>query len=351
MNVRVLNRPKQFLAVLLLILAVTASLSLSLGAASLSLLELVRTLTFWTGFISQEPEALSMVVVHDIRLPRLVLGALIGASLAMAGAAIQGLFRNPLADPGLIGVSSGAALAAVMLIVLGNTVFASWFEFAGWLALPIAAFTGGGLVTWVIYKIATHSDSPQVTTMILAGVAITALCGAATGLLTYVADDAELRTLTFWSMGSLAAVTWADVAVSAPWLIAAIILFPLTAKALNVLLMGEAVSGHLGIPVSFIRKFIFLLTAIAVGAGVAVAGMIGFIGLVVPHLVRLAVGPNHHWLLPLSGVAGATLLLLADLLARTIVAPAELPIGLITSLIGGPFFLWLLLQFQRGNHA
>lgn len=318
---------------------------LAIGAVPVSLSELGQwSLGWWPGSQVALPRHVD-IVLTDIRTPRLLMGMLIGASLAMAGAAIQGLFRNPLADPGLIGVSSGAALAALTVIVLGNTLLAGWMERLGFLALPIAAFGGALAVTWVIYWIARRTQGGgRITTLILAGVAITAFSGALSGILTYLADDAELRSFTFWSMGSLASVTWRDLAMAAPWIGISIVAFPLMASALNVLLMGESVSDHLGIDPNRIRRWVFAMTALAVGAGVSVAGMIGFIGLVVPHLVRLAIGPDHRALIPLSGAVGAALLVWADVLARVVVAPAELPIGIITSLLGGPFFLYLLMR-------
>jgi iron complex transport system permease protein len=283
-------------------------------------------------------------VVQEIRLPRLVLGVLVGAGLAVAGAAMQGLFRNPLADPGLVGVSTGAALAAVTVIVLGGSWLSSWTETAGYYALPFAAFLGGLLVTWLIYQIASKDGRTDVSLMLLAGIAINAIAGALTGILTYYASDEALRSLTFWSMGSIASASWRDVWLAGIPILAAIILLPYFAKALNALLMGERVSQHLGFNVTFAKRGIIVLTALSVGAAVAVSGVIGFVGLVAPHLVRLLLGPDHRWVLPGSALMGAILVVLSDSLARMIVAPAELPIGLVMAAIGGPFFLWLLLN-------
>lgn len=327
------------------VLALAVVMALAIGAVPVSLDQLgLWTLRWWPGNAIELPRHVE-IVLSDIRMPRLLMGMLIGASLAMAGASIQGLFRNPLADPGLIGVSSGAALAALAVIVLGNTLLAGWMTTFGFLALPLAAFGGALGVTWIIYWIAKRTPGGgQITTLILAGVAITAFAGAVSGILTFLANDAALRSFTFWSMGSLASVTWRDLAVASPWILVSLVAFPLLAPALNVLLMGESVCEHLGIDPHRIRRLVFVFTALAVGAGVSVAGMIGFVGLVVPHLVRLSIGPDHRALIPLSGVVGAALLVWADILARIVVAPAELPIGIITSLIGGPFFLYLLLR-------
>lgn len=289
-------------------------------------------------------EARQESVLMVIRLPRVVAGLLIGASLAVAGASIQGLFRNPLADPGLIGISSGSALAAALMIVLGNRLFGGFIAVFGDWALPVAAFAGGFMTTLLIYRLATLGGRTSVMTMLLAGIAINALCGACIGLLTFIATDDQLRDLTFWSLGSLGRANWSAIGAMLPFTLIALLPLPFLARSLNALLLGEAEAGHLGINVERIKVLVVVLVALAVGAGVAVAGMIGFVGLVVPHLIRLTLGPDHRTLLPASALLGASLLLAADLLARTIAVPAEVPIGIVTALVGGPFFLWLLLR-------
>lgn len=286
-------------------------------------------------------------VLLAIRVPRVLLAVLIGGGLAVAGAAMQGLFRNPLADPGLVGVAAGSALAAVATIVLGTT----WIPGAAWLtagfSLPLAAFLGGLLATALIYRLATTAGRTDVATLLLAGIAINAVAGAGTGLLTYMADDQQLRTLTFWSMGSLGSATWSMVTVSAPLIVLAVLAITRLARALNLLLLGESEAVHLGITVGRVKRWLVIWVALAVGAAVAAAGIIGFVGLVVPHLLRLMLGPDHRYLLPGCVLLGASLLLSADLLARTVVVPAELPIGIVTALVGGPFFIWLLLRQRR----
>lgn len=284
------------------------------------------------------------ITLLEFRLPRLVLALMVGAALAISGAAIQGLFRNPLADPGLVGVSSGAAFGAVLIIVLGDTLLSDFNFIAGRWALPIAAFAFGLITTLIIYRIATRGGYTQVSTLLLAGIAMNAIAGAGTGLLTYIADDTQLRSLTFWSMGSLAKASWQDIQIIAPFIIIPICLLPLMSNALNGFLMGESVASHLGFSVRWTKRAIILLTSLAVGAAVSMTGVIGFLGLVIPHLLRQLFGPDHRMLLPASALCGALFLTLADMLARTIVAPAELPIGLIMALIGGPFFLSLLLR-------
>ncbi|MGP9822738.1 FecCD family ABC transporter permease [Salinarimonas sp. NSM] len=287
------------------------------------------------------------LVVTGIRLPRLLMGLLVGAALAVAGALMQGLFRNPLADPGLVGVSAGAGLAAGVTIVLGERLVPASLGIDPFALLPIGAFLGGLASTLVLYAIATRNGRTSIATMLLAGIALGALAGAASGFLAYLSDDRQLRDLTFWSLGSLGGATWAKLVVIAPILLATLAATPILARALNALVLGEAEAYHLGIAVERAKAAIVVLVAAAVGASVAAAGVIGFVGIVVPHLLRLVVGPDHRVLLPASALLGAGLLVGADLVARTVVAPAELPIGIVTAAIGAPFFLWLLLR-RRG---
>ncbi len=280
-------------------------------------------------------------VVLAIRLPRVVLGILVGGALASAGALMQGLFRNPLADPGLLGVSSGAAFGAALVIVLGTAwagpSLASWPPL-----LSLAAFAGGLLATVVVHKLATRDGETRMSPLLLAGIAMNALAGAATGLLTFLSTDQQLRTLTFWTLGSLGGATWPQVLALSPLLFFPILASLSLAFPLNALLLGEAEARHLGIRVEKLKKGVVVLVALLVGTAVAVCGIIGFVGLVVPHLVRLWAGPDHRFLLPASALLGGTLLLGADLLARTMASPQEVPIGIVTSLLGTPFFLALL---------
>lgn len=326
------------------LLAASVLLNVGSGAVRISPAEVASILLRRLGVDTGVPfEARQEAVLVAIRLPRVLLGVLVGAALAITGAAMQGLFCNPLADPGLLGVSSGAALAAVAVIVFGSLargLLASWL-------LPAAAFLGGLAVTFFVYAVSTRQGRTEVATMLLAGVAVNALAGAGTGLLIFVADDAQLRDITFWSLGSLGGVTWSTLAAATPFMLAATALIPRLAQALNAFLLGEAEAGHLGVDTERTKLAVIFLSAAAVGAAVSVAGIIGFVGLVVPHLVRLVAGPDHRTLLPASLLLGSSLLLLADLFARTVVVPAELPIGIVTALVGGPFFLWLLLRGRQ----
>lgn len=326
-------------------------ISLGTGATDIGPIQIINMLLYQFGLESDIPiNQTNLLIVETIRIPRILLAVLVGAGLAVSGAAMQGLFRNPLADPALIGVSSGAALAAVSVIVLGTTVLKDYVDYLGVYALPIAAFCGGFASTLLVYHFSNVNGRTVVSTMLLAGIAISVLTGAVTGLLTYVADDEQLRTLTFWSMGSLGGASWEELSVAAPLMLAAIILIPLQSRALNAILLGESEAIHLGFNLEWVKKSLITLVALCVGTAVSISGIIGFIGLITPHLIRLSLGPDHRFLLPLSALLGATLLLLSDMIARTVVAPAELPIGIITSIIGGPFFLWLLArQRSRGG--
>ncbi|SDH22030.1 FecCD family ABC transporter permease [Roseospirillum parvum] len=283
-------------------------------------------------------------VLLAIRLPRALLAVLVGAALAVAGAALQGLFRNPLADPSLIGVSTGAALAAGGVIVLGGLVAGPLFDAVQGLALPLAAFLGGLATTALAYRIANRHGQTQVATLLLAGIALNAMAGAGIGLLIFLSDDQALRDLNFWMLGSLGGITWERLLLAAPLIIAPTLAVLLLARPLNALLFGETEALHLGFDVEAAKRWTVVLVALAVGAAVALSGVIGFVGLVVPHLIRLTLGPDHRVLLPAAMMLGASLLLLADLVARTVVLPAELPIGIVTSCLGGPFFIWLLLR-------
>lgn len=286
-----------------------------------------------------------------IRLPRIVLGLLIGASLAAAGTLIQGMFRNPLADPGLIGISGGAAFFAAIMIVLGNTDtfvgdIAVWLEDRNVGVIPVAAFAGGVVTTYAIYRIATINGRTSVATMLLAGIALNALAGAGIGMLIARADDNEIRDITFWNLGSLVGATWDKVEVVLPFILLAMLPMLFLARPLNALLLGDTEAEHLGFNVERVKLIVVVLAAVAVGAGVAVAGIIGFVGLVVPHLTRMLVGPDHRYVIPGSALLGATLMVAADLFARTS-STGEIPLGVVTALIGAPFFIFLLLRDRR----
>ena len=285
-------------------------------------------------------------ILFDIRLPRICLAILIGAILAISGAVMQGLFRNPLAAPSLIGVSSGASVGASVVIVLAG----AWLQSNTALGLSlvaVGAFIGSFLVTVLVYRLSTSALGTSVTTMLLAGIAVSALAGAVSGLLSYYADNEMLRQISIWQMGNLSTANWQRVLVLAVVAILVLSLFPRESKSLNALLLGESEARHLGIDVQQVKRKLILLTTLGIGTAVAIGGMIGFVGLIVPHIVRLLIGPDHRWLLPVSALAGGVLLLLADTIARIIIAPTELPTGILTAILGAPFFIMLLVQQRR----
>ena len=285
-------------------------------------------------------------ILLDIRLPRICLAILIGAILAISGAVMQGLFRNPLAAPSLIGVSSGASVGASVVIVLAG----AWLQSNTALGLSlvaVGAFIGSFLVTVLVYRLSTSALGTSVTTMLLAGIAVSALAGAVSGLFSYYADNEMLRQISIWQMGNLSTANWQRVLVLAVVAILVLSLFPRESKSLNALLLGESEARHLGIDVQQVKRKLILLTTLGIGTAVAIGGMIGFVGLIVPHIVRLLIGPDHRWLLPASALAGGVLLLLADTIARIIIAPTELPTGILTAILGAPFFIMLLVQKRR----
>ena len=322
------------IALLAVLLPVSFAVAVLIGAVGLPPAGVAHAL------VGGGDDARLALIVHYIRLPRAVLTALVGAVLAICGAAMQGLFRNPLADPSLIGVTAGASAGASVMIVFGGALPG----LAGLSLVSLGAFVGGIAAVILVYRLATGPSGTSVATMLLAGIAISALAGSLSSLLEFYADNEMLRRISLWRMGGLDGANWPRVAIVSG--VAAVILYvlPREAGALNALLLGESEARHLGVPVDRVKRRLVLLAAAGVGVSVAVAGAIAFVGLVVPHIVRLLIGPDHRWLLPASAMAGAMLLLLADTLARIVVAPTELPIGLLTALLGAPFFISLLRQ-------
>lgn len=296
----------------------------------------------WSALIQGLNQQQSLVF-WEIRVPRLILVAMVGIGLAVSGVVLQALFRNPLAEPGLIGISSSSALGAVFVIVLGGAI---WQEVAAW-QISFAAMFSGLLATWLIYRLATHYGRTDVAMMLLAGVAINAIAGAATQMLVTVSDDTQLRTVTFWMMGSFTSANWQEVALLTLVITILLALFWRMAKSLNALLLGENICLHMGHNPTTMKWQIMWGSAVMVGLAVATVGVIGFVGLIVPHIARLFVGTNHKLLIPLSALMGAVLLIYADWLAKTLIAPAELPIGLFMALLGGPFFLMMLFAQRK----
>lgn len=274
-------------------------------------------------------------VVWAIRLPRVALAFIVGAALGVTGAALQGLFRNPLADPQIIGISSGAALGAGLVLAAGPGILGS-------LGGPIGGFVGALAIGIAVYLLARYEGRTDVVNLILTGVALSAVAAAALGYLSFAVDSARLQTALFWFLGSFTLATWSSVRPTLLLVAPCVLLLPFFAARLNLLLLGESEARHLGVDVERVRALVLALVALGVGGGVAASGIIGFVGLLAPHTVRLVSGPDHRWVLPASAVAGGTLVLFADLASRTLASPTEIPVGLLTALVGGPFFLWLL---------
>ncbi|WP_415919065.1 FecCD family ABC transporter permease [Tateyamaria sp. SN6-1] len=330
---------RQLQVVLVILLCGAALCSLAIGASGASLWA-----ALWQIAQGQPIAPIDAIVLWDIRAPRTVLGICVGAALALSGAVMQGLFRNPLADPGLLGVSAGATLGAIIAIVLGGVLPLWLSQWLGAAMLPVFAFVGATGAMLILYAVATRSGRTSVATMLLGGIALSAMVGAVVGLLIFRADDLQLRAFSFWTLGSLAGSTWDKTTIAAPFILLAIGLSTTLAAGLNGLALGEASAHHIGIPVQRVKYAAILLVGGATGAAVAVSGGIGFVGIVVPHLIRLLTGPDHHGLLVNSALLGASLLLCADIIARLVVAPAELPIGIVTAILGAPVFLWILLR-------
>ncbi len=338
-------RRRQTLVGLLLALAVSFVLALLLGSVPLAPLDVGRALLGWEvpGYTAQ--------IVQSLRVPRALLAASVGAVLAVCGAILQGLFRNPLADPSLIGVTAGASVGASLMILFGTSLGGALggtlggtlgVDLASMSLVSLGAFGGGLIAVWLVYKVSTDVNGTSVATMLLMGIAVAALSASMTGLMEYFADNEMLRRMSLWRMGGLEGANYPRALLACTVLAVLLACAPAFGRALNTLLLGESQARHLGIDVARLKTRLIVLVAAGVGMAVAVSGSIAFVGLVVPHMVRLWVGPDHRVLLPLSALGGAVLLLLADAFARTALAPAELPVGLVTALLGAPFFISLL---------
>jgi iron complex transport system permease protein len=325
-------------------LGVVTVIALGRGALTLRPLEVIRVVLDALGFDMGEVSTRSHAVVINLRAPRVVMGLAVGAALGGSGAALQGLFRNPLADPGLLGVSSGAAAATTTVIVLGGASAHA----LGVYALPLAGFLGGlGAVGVVGVLGGAHA---RIETLLLTGVAITALAGAWTGALTFLATDAQLRSLTFWSLGSLGSASWTPCVILLPCVIASLAVMLRLSSALDLLALGESEAWHMGVSIARVRRTAIACSAVAVGASVAFTGVVGFVGLVAPHVIRLIAGPSHRVVVPGGALLGALLVVGSDTIARTIVAPMEVPLGVVTACFGAPFFLALLWRARaRGD--
>jgi len=334
-------------AVLIAGLLAVALLATTVGAAGIPLPRLAAALGLNIAGADPAMLARDQLVLWSIRIPRIAVAGMIGGLLALSGAIMQGLFRNPLADPALVGVSSGGAFAAASAIVISDSAWGASFRFLQFELLPIAAFAGSLLTTTVLYKIASREGRTSVAIFLLAGLAIAAIANAGIGLLVFVADDRQLRDITFWLLGSLSGATWPKAGMVAPVALLSLLAIPLIARGLDVLVLGEAEAFHTGVDVERLKKISIVLISAMTGVAVSICGVVGFVGIVIPHLLRIVIGPGHRMLLPASVCLGAILLILADTIARVLAAPAEVPIGILTAALGAPFFLFILLRQRK----
>lgn len=338
------------IACLSLFLLLTIIFSLSVGAVSIPFLDVTVLLLQKLGlFSSVETDVMHGVVMNSIRLPRIIMTALIGAVLGISGAALQGLFRNPLVEPGLIGVSSGSAAGVVMVIVFGGSFSLDKEGLLYNSLLPLVAFCGGLLATFIVLKLSIQMGRTNIAVLVLVGVALNALAGAIIGLAIFYADENQLRTFTFWTLGDLGGATWTKLLIASPLLITSSASLLMFAPSLNAMALGEGEAFHMGVNVERTKRMIIFFSAMGVGASVSLAGMIGFVGLVIPHLIRVLFHADNRLVLPASIIGGAWLLIMADIIARTVVSPAELPIGVVTAFIGSPFFIVLLMKAKLKN--
>jgi iron complex transport system permease protein len=337
------NKLSIYLVLSLLLLVVLAVVSLYMGVYEFEKHSLMETLR---GVITSDnsiPDS-DRFVLMDLRMPRIVMAILIGSALAVSGTCLQGMFKNPLASPDLIGITSGASLFAALTIVLGSSIKPYIPEVFHFSLLSIMAFLGALFTMILVYRMSTTNGKTNVIIMLLSGVAITSLGFAITGFLIYISKEEQLRDLTFWNLGSLGGATWTKNAILSVIILIAYLFLINKGKALNAMMLGEKDAQHLGIPVEKIKKQIVVLTALMVGTAVAFAGTIGFVGLIVPYILRLTFKSNYHIILPMSAVFGSILLLTADTISRTIAAPSEIPIGILTAFMGAPIFIAILIR-------
>lgn len=329
------------LVVLAVALLAAMLLALAIGAVDISPSAVVGILLDHMG-VSGGPgfTATQDAVLWSIRLPRVLLAAFVGAGLAVAGAGFQGIFRNPLADSQVIGISSGAALGTVLVVLALEPV-------VGVLAAPVGGALGALGATIIVYRTARHGGRTEVVTLVLAGFAVAAIGSASAGFISVAADDPRLGSALFYTLGTVSTATWRLVGATVPFIAVGLLAMPVTASRLDLVLLGEREASHIGVDVDRLRLTVVVAGALMVGPAVAATGVIGFVGLLVPHAIRLVAGPGHRLLIPASALGGACLVVLADLVARTVASPLEVPVGLLTAIVGGPLFLWLLRATRR----
>jgi iron complex transport system permease protein len=345
--------PRRYTRIYLLLVVLLAGAlvaSAALGAFRFTPGEMLRYLAQGVGFGEpSEADALARNVFLKLRLPRVLVAGLTGAILAVSGTLMQGLFRNPIVEPGLAGTSAGAAFGAALVFVLGERATMAFTQPLGTLAVPVFAFIGSFLATMLVYRASTSFGKVNVFTLLLAGIAVNAVCTAGTGFLSYVARDPQARNITFWNLGTFTTANWRGTIIIAAVFVVTFGFIVRQGKALNALMLGESEAASLGVdPSALILKLIILNTAM-VAVDTAMVGVIAFIGLVVPHMLRMLWSSDYTFLIPASALAGAFLMEVIDVIARYVISPAELPIGIITAVIGAPVFLWILLRQQKGG--
>ena len=338
---------------MILLLNILVVVSITFGPVDITLSQMKDILLHKIGFYSNDTfSKIHETVLLNIRLPRVIMAILVGLGLGTAGAILQGLFRNPLVDPGFIGVSSGGAIGAMVAIMFSQYIYYYIPQILMQFILPILAMAGSFITTMLVYKMSKVYNKTNIMAMLLSGIAINALSGSIIGLFISISSDAELRSFTFWTLGGLDMSDWNIVGITSLFIILPFLIIYKLQYQMDIFMLGDAEAEHLGLNVESLKKKVILISSIIVGVSVSFCGMIGFIGLVTPHLVRLILGPNHKYLIPGSAILGAILLTTSDLIAKTIISPAQLPIGVVTSAIGAPFFVWLILnQKRRFNYA
>jgi iron complex transport system permease protein len=336
------------LAALVALLLVSLVVSAGLGAVRIPARDILRFLAEAVGLAAPGPEtSFHRGLFLHIRLPRVLLCALVGAALAVSGTLMQALFRNPIVEPGIVGTSAGAALGAAVIFVFGKSTVFAYTAGLGPLALPFVAFVTAFVATLFVWRVSSTYGRTSAATMILAGVAVNAFCSAGTGLMSYLARDPQARSITFWSLGSISGADWRAVAIVGSVMAIALPLVWRESAGLNALLLGEDEAALLGFDVEWLTIRVLVLNTLMVAAATAMVGVIMFVGLVVPHLLRMLRGADNRFLIPASGLCGAVLMQVIDVVTRTAVAPAELPVGIVTAAIGAPVFLWILVRHRR----
>lgn len=337
-----------YYGVLGILLLLSLFISARVGAVPISYDRIFRFLQHAVGWGREAGGAtIEERLFLQIRLPRVVLCAFTGAALSVSGVLMQALFRNPIVEPGLVGTSSGAAFGAAFVFVMGKSLNGAWVDELGPFLLPLFAFAGGGAATWVVYRLSNVFGKVNVNTLLLAGIAVNALAAGGTGFFSYIARDPQARSIVFWNLGTLSGADWSNTGIVGFTTIAGIFLSLRYTKALNALMLGESEAGYLGVRTARLKRRILLLNTLMVAVATSVVGVIAFVGLVVPHILRLLKGSDNRFLVIASALLGAILLNLADMLARVIVAPSEFPIGVLTAFAGAPVFLFLLIRAGR----